>query len=31
LIVMPNKFKMFMEVFEENFISEDYTFFFYLL
>jgi hypothetical protein len=24
LIVMPNKFKMFMEVFEVNYISEDY-------
>jgi hypothetical protein len=25
LIVTPNKFKMFMEVFEENFISKDYS------
>ncbi len=25
LIVTPNKFRMFMEVFEENFISQDYS------
>jgi hypothetical protein len=25
LIVTPNKFRMFMEVFEENFISKDYS------